>query len=586
MNPRTRTRPTDTGAVAVMVALLATVVFAAGAISVDLGNAWARKRDAQTQADLAALSAGYLLPMTSANRGAIAAKVAEFLNDNNTVVGQAAVTGSFTGPDLVDLDASNGELYFDAAGTRMRFVTPEAWVDWGLAAAFRSEDGIDVQASATVEVMSPLPPMQDMLPLWLPDGCPFGPGMADTGSGGGGGKADTATPTTSAGPFVPGDKADHTTGAVTPSSVPFATSQTVQVTITNLPKNSDGGKILFTRDASTVVTFEATWDTTAEGASVTVDVPVTTTITGTGGTWQIWPLLSQGNKEYYPQTPGALTVTGAPSPSSTPTPSPTPTPTTVGCASSGGGQFGQLDSPRRDESQHQRALAENIAVGLDHLIMPFVGATSAECGKKNQAPPTGGVQDDDPDKTGVNCIMLQTGNDGPWMLKGLVTGTDRSYGRLDARNGSTRPGCGRSDDVVEGTTINNDVLSCFLRDGYSLDDIAQPTGVDESMLDPAVVDSPRFVWLPVIYASDRDDVDNNTFYAIKRFVPGFITYQNRTATKANPGDDPTDSNGVVLSGQLEAIQVFTFNPDALPVNERAMTVPYDPLAGSIVRLVD
>lgn len=444
-------RRREDGATAVIVAILAVVLLSAGALAVDLGNAWARKRDAQTQADLAALSAGHLLPMTAANRSSIALEVARYLGGNNEVHGQPSTVGA----DLTDGDPGNGEIVFENAGQRMRVRTPSARVDWVLAGVFGDGDGTSVAAEATVEVMSPLPPMSDMLPMWMPDSCPFGPGMADTASGGGKEKKDS--------------------------------------------EESDD----------------------------------------------------------------------------------------VGCSESGGGQFGQLDSPRRDVSQLQAALAENTAVGLDHLIMPFTGATQEECGKKNHAPPTGGIQDNDPAKPVVNCLMPQTGNDGPALLDGLITGTGSSPGRLAAVNGATSSSCGgRTNTAVSGVTINNDVLSCFLRDGYSLDDIAQPTGVTQEMLDPAVVDSPRFVWIPILNTPDRD-IDNNTFYAIKRFVPGFITYQHRGATRSVPGDDPTGDNGVAVSGgKVESVQVFTFNPDALPVSDRAFTMPFDPLSGSIVRLVD
>src|SRR3954454_21516399 len=89
-----RTR-TERGAIAIMVALLATTLFGCAALAVDLGNAWARKRTVQKQVDVSALSSGWLLPMTSANKSAIAAKVASFLDDpNNRAGGQSTVTGS------------------------------------------------------------------------------------------------------------------------------------------------------------------------------------------------------------------------------------------------------------------------------------------------------------------------------------------------------------------------------------------------------------------------------------------------------------------------------------------------------------
>ena len=82
------------GAVAVFVAILATLLMAMAALSVDLGNAWARKRAVQTQVDVSALSVGHLLPQTAATTNDIADQVADYLNrDNNQVYGQADVPG-------------------------------------------------------------------------------------------------------------------------------------------------------------------------------------------------------------------------------------------------------------------------------------------------------------------------------------------------------------------------------------------------------------------------------------------------------------------------------------------------------------
>ena len=66
----------ERGAVAVLIAILATLLFSSAALAVDLGNSWAREREVQKQVDVAALSVGWLLPMTSDNKTAIAQRVA------------------------------------------------------------------------------------------------------------------------------------------------------------------------------------------------------------------------------------------------------------------------------------------------------------------------------------------------------------------------------------------------------------------------------------------------------------------------------------------------------------------------------
>ena len=78
-----RRRREETGAVAVMVALLTLVLVVVAALSVDLGNAWARGRAVQKQADVSAIGAGSLLPMSTTDTrtdnepGDIAAKAAD-----------------------------------------------------------------------------------------------------------------------------------------------------------------------------------------------------------------------------------------------------------------------------------------------------------------------------------------------------------------------------------------------------------------------------------------------------------------------------------------------------------------------------
>ena len=54
----------DRGAVALVVAVLALVLFGIGALAVDLGNSFTRRRAVQTTADLAALAGAQSLPNT------------------------------------------------------------------------------------------------------------------------------------------------------------------------------------------------------------------------------------------------------------------------------------------------------------------------------------------------------------------------------------------------------------------------------------------------------------------------------------------------------------------------------------------
>jgi hypothetical protein len=181
---------------------------------------------------------------------------------------------------------------------------------------------------------------------------------------------------------------------------------------------------------------------------------------------------------------------------------------------------------------------------------------------------------------GANCIEGDTGNDGPKTYDGLIAGVDGIPGRLNAAQGHTTC-AGRSDTSIGGTLINNDVLSCFLKGGHTLGDLASDTAT-EAMLDPAVVDSPRFVWLPVVYNTDRAQ---HGYQPILTFVPGFITDETQTSTAAS--SNASSSNGLEIDGNSVAVlHVFTFNREALPLDKRSATTDYDPVVGGAdVRLV-
>jgi hypothetical protein len=248
------------------------------------------------------------------------------------------------------------------------------------------------------------------------------------------------------------------------------------------------------------------------------------------------------------------------------------------------GNFGQLDSPRKGVSGTNNILALNIAEGLDHQLTPFVFATNQavtkDCGSTNKGFITGAYPDN-VSQDGRNCIQGQTGNDGKSIYEGLIAGTEGKPGRLSVTRpgNSTSPLCvGRANLVFGSSTINNDLLSCFLRNGATKEQLASNEGVTEAMLDPSIVDSPRLVWLPVVYATDRAQ---KNFQPILEFVPAFITDETQSA-------GPSADNGLQVNGNsVKVMSVFVFNKDALPLPAQSPSVKYNgTLLRSIVRLVN
>ena len=634
MRWQTRDREEQSGAVAVLVGLMALMLMIVAALSVDLGNAWARGRVVQKQADLAATAAGSLLPMSPTKAGHhdtdIAALAATYLN-NNVAQGQATTTGA----NLLDGNLANGEITFykddGAACTtdcdRLTLTPPGAYVTFGLAGTVKN--GVNVVRSATVKLVSLPPPMAKVVPLWLPSGCGYGPVDGDT-SGGGGPAAPVTTTTTTA-------ATSSTTSTSTSTSTTTSTTSTATATATVIAISPTGTHSLSGTNTSVAYGQSLTihgWQITGLGANITKasirlispdgtkfieyaastnvpkgtmsipDFAIGTEISNTPGAWKAYAMAqpSGANKPIeYSNNSVTITVTGSAPSTSTSAPASSSTTATsattsasatasdtsvpVGCVGSDRGNFGQMDSPRAGGGQHQTVLALNMAIGLDHRLSLYSGTltpTQKECADKNGNNPinTTIVQLDNVSRDKNNCIIADSGNDGPAFYDGLIGGVSGNPGRLDVVNGHTKSGCGspaRADLTVNGKTINNDELSCFLNPGFKLEDIASATA-DPSMLDQSISKSPRLVYLPVVLANDRAQ---KGYQPIVSYVAGFITDQDYGPTEA------TSANGLSINGNsVKTIRVFVFNPNAVLNNPNSPDQAYDPSLGNpTVRLI-
>lgn len=575
----------ERGAVAIMVAVLAVILLTLSAMAVDLGNAWARARSVQKQVDVAAISAGSMLPMTLANKNDIVNAVVDYLNnDDNRATGQPEVTATQM---LLNGDA-DGQVYFeDIDGNpctsdcpQMRVVAPPAQVDFGFAGVVGDGySGVGVQRSATVRLETPLPNPADVMPFWLPSGCTYGLVEPDTSQG------DPKAPTTPD-VFNPtgGDRGNHSvTGAAI--SVDYGATQTFSTGYA-IEFPAKGGKKddpppppvqvwvrLHSPLGGTPVNLEGVTEVPPEG-TVPLTFTVGTGVTNVPGPWQLFVMADDGSGARYSKTSVTVTVREPATP-----------PAQLGSAQCTGqdrGNFGQLLSPRDGgPSGRQDILELNVALGLDHQVTRFRWGASQtrtdDCGTENPGPFIANAQPDtasisDPPR---NCIIGDTGNDGPSLFKGLVSGVGTHKGRLDA-NGSLHKCPGRSPIPMGGTTIDNDVLSCFLTGSATLAQLLLPTAT-EGLLDPTVVNSPRFIWLPVVHATDREE---RHFQPIVDFVPGFIT--DETALTSATADNGLEVNG----NSIESFSIFTFNRAVLPINERGPSEDYDPsVEEAIVRLV-
>ena len=552
-------RRTQRGAVAILVAVLAAVLLVVAALSVDLGNAWARKRQVQTQVDIAALSAGHLLPRTDTNEDDILQEVADFLNTaNNRVSGQE---GSVTVAQLKTPALEDGHVTFSSDGEEMRVVAPTAWVDFKLVGALSS--GTDVTADATVRVFSEKPRKADLLPFLLPTDCIYG--QVHLWSSGN--NVFRPAPVLAVPAVIPAAAGDFNAG-LGPSSANEGTTVNITVTVTGISGNlgNETPSVSFTQGSKSY-TRAGTW-TKATGATKTFTVVIgASDVTSTMGVWNATAAIGTKRAD-----PVAFTVTSIPSAPTSP--SETPSTPASGCPSGNvTGNFGALVSPRDVETRTQRENALNIALGLDHELAVRESGLGCEASDPD-------LLLDNESRDGNNCITGdQSGNGGDpgSITAGLLTGTgdtrEGEYdGRLNVSRGATRAGCNGGDSTLGGVTINNDLLSCFLRPGFDLTDLTSPAPGNEQMLDTSVVDSPRFIWLPVV------DNRANGWKPVLRFVPAFIT-------------DETDTNGLACNNhnctQVKGLTVFTFDVSALPVSERSPVTDYDETIGrKIVRLID
>lgn len=590
-------RHDDDGAVAILVAVLAVVLLGCAAISVDLGSAWARKRDAQTQADVSTISAanwardaGVMPADQPTEKAAVRTKVAEYmLKSDNVITGQASVSQATLATRLGNGDTADGEVVFAADGGSFEVMTPSAQVDFGLASVL-GQDKVDVQASAAIGMFSELPDRVDVLPFLLPSGCVYGPADADTtngNSGGGGNGGGTSggggsnTNGSSAGPGVLQSATQSFQSTDEDNSHDQWSTETFTFRVVqngNLEKNGGGKPVgdpvvhfQFRDDASVKFTIPGEWVSTPKNQQVwTFKITIEPDdVTSKSVQWyyqtQVGSLYSNVNN---------MNIQTKPAPPVTPDPA-------QGCVGSSRGNFGQMDSPRTDVNGNNNRFAYNVAFGLDHQIEPLVNAAADECTGRPAStnPPRKAEQLDDVSRDGNNCIKPDPGNDGPKMFDGLIGEVAGKPGRLRIENGATKTGCNNGNAVVNGRTINNDLLSCYLVNaGDPLSRITAASGVTTGILDPSVTKSPRFVWLPVVYRTDRS---SKTFQPILKFVPGFITDESSTSTRTTPAyTDTTRDNGIQVNGNsIKVLTVFTFNPDALPVQESSPYTAYNAAVG-------
>lgn len=164
----------ESGAVAIISALVSVVLLVVAAFVVDIGGTWARRGQLQVQADEAALYAAAWLPArTDAERNEVAERAAWYLCDN-LVLGQdklSAVPQSCSSPSDPDVQTWAQKLLADGAidfpsPTEVKVVTPPAQVDFHFGQV-AGPTGTVQQKMAIAKVSSP----GDIVPVGLSLNC-------------------------------------------------------------------------------------------------------------------------------------------------------------------------------------------------------------------------------------------------------------------------------------------------------------------------------------------------------------------------------------------------------------------------------
>lgn len=561
---------TEQGAVAVLVALLSIVLFAVAALAVDLSNAFVRKRDAQAQADFAALAAGQELG--SETSGAVppdaVQAVLDYFNENQPQDDRSPSLSLSLG-QLTDGSDSNGEVKFANGG--LQVVTPPAQVDFSFARVISNQSSLEVAASATVRLRSP----GSVPPLFIPADC--AEGTVDIKASNYNPNAPTFDPASSNGGSVA--KLDTTDPLTVDGGVPttvtlfgerFATGMSV-----DFFHEASGDRVPVDTSQS-IATTSVVLD--AAGDEATVELPPK--VYNVPGTWYI--RVDNGNGY---SKDSVTIVVGS------------PTAPPEGCGVKSTGDFGYLDSPRKLVTQLADAGALNLAEGLDHALEPFGSAlpprVTDSCNGNGGTPYPGAVLDN-VSQDGNNCVAVKTGMNTDVVTDGLIVGGTTSEGAFEGRLAKTLtlPNCDRNGGTDSpdrlGVPTNDDVLSCFLASGVSVGDItaASLSSTAEKSISSRIFDSPRFMVVPVI---DYGVNPQNGYYPIKGFAPVFITDEGVASTKGN--SYATSTNGVIIQqSKVVGMRVVVINPDALPeaasASSSASTIPYLGFGTRIIQLID
>jgi hypothetical protein len=511
----------ERGATAVLFAILATVLFMAGAVAIDMGQAYAKRSALQSNVDLAVMAAAAELTAASGCSTAAVDKAEEFLvKAANEVDGQVAM-------NLQNGSSVDGEIACPG-NWRVELTAPRAIVELTMGKVFESGDDIEVPARAVAQIKSPS--RNHGLPMYGVTGCDYGPQIIRDDSG--------PAPTLAVPPLTP-DSATYNTATftVSPDNQPTPNTAT-QVTLTG--SNLTGATaVTFTGaggppDHHEVLAIDFV---SASSTKIVVNVPAAVL-----DIEDVWFVRVLKGTTYSPRTSAQRFTVGAPR---------------AYCAGSLEGNYGTIDLPRTDTSFD---LEWNIIFGPQPSLA-IHPAPAGECSGD-----AGSIESKTGPVDGTNCLASEPGVKIGQTNDGLISGKGGKDGRLDKDSTS---GCSRSGNnartptTIKSKYINDDLLSCFIINTARISDLINATdgSIGEKALSADIFNSPRYFWIPIV---QREPATGKKSWPIVAFRPGFITDQAVSATEQSPGV-VSEHNGLIAGPSgLRELHVILFDEKALP----------------------
>lgn len=554
---RFRRRRDEKGVIAVVFAIMALVIFGFAAIAVDLGNAYQRKREVQSQADLSALSAADQLQVGQSQAVAAVAKYLKY----NQKVGQDLST---IASQLQNGDRSDGEVEFPEQ-YKMTVFTPGAEVDFGLAQVLDpSFDSMDVTASATVAMGSA--GATSAMPFYSVSGplnCDYGLHRLTDPANGQLRDASNPVPVLQPPATDPAVTSNAELTSANPAQFAVGSSGSF-ITLTGVRLAAVDRVAFLRKPTETPNVFESVVAVNTNNNAVSA-VPVPTEVTSTAGVWWIRVYKSSGNIGWSPVSQALPIRIGDATVEST-------------CPGSNSGNFGSLKMPRTDSnnSTSDGWLPNNIAGGLQAPLS--ISIHEEAVAPWTCAPGGTGVRYSTTTGTPVlvartNCLETDTGLTALGATNGLIKGTTlfpngrlagkaTSSGVLGGR--SCGPGGTSASRNVLSRNINNDTLSCYMTNpNMSVGTIATASYAGGAVLDPAIYSSPRFCYVPVVEVDPASGGSQK--YSVTDVRPCFITGESASSTwNAQQFADGTDNGVTITNDRVTTIRVVFFHNAALP----------------------